>query len=194
MLPAAISIQSILATSNTSRDVGDNSSFLIPSPSSDEDGLRHNRSRPPQSGRNRTSRRSLFYRVGHDQPRNPKESLFAGDGYPITFGYGALIGIATLIAFLIKPWAAVGFDLGAINQYFAVKDSLGVYTNLEEAQSMAFCVLSFSELFHMGSLSLFGNRTITGLPFYDRLPTNTELYLHRTLPLTTNRCYSDNQI
>ena len=87
--------------------------------------------------------------IMHDQPRNPKESLFAGDGYAITFGYGALIGIATLIAFLIKPWAAVGFDLGAINQYFAVKDSLGVYANLEEAQSMAFCVLSFSELFHM---------------------------------------------
>jgi Ca2+-transporting ATPase len=41
--------------------------------------------------------------IMHDQPRNPKESLFAHDGYAITFGYGALIGIVTLIAFLIKP-------------------------------------------------------------------------------------------
>lgn len=78
-----------------------------------------------------------------DAPRDPKESLFARGGYAITFGYGVVIGVITLIAFLIKPWQAGFFSLDAINAYFL--DS----ANLEEAQSMAFCVLSFSELFHM---------------------------------------------
>lgn len=82
--------------------------------------------------------------IMHDQPRNPKESLFAHDGYAITFGYGALIGIVTLVAFLIKPWSAGNFALSSINAYFTQYPDM-----LEESQSMAFCVLSFSELFHM---------------------------------------------
>jgi P-type Ca2+ transporter type 2C len=84
-----------------------------------------------------------------DKPRDSKESLFAHGGYAITFGYGALIGIVTLIAFLIKPWNAGAFSVSDINAYFALTDGNGVLSNLEEAQSMAFCVLSFSELFHM---------------------------------------------
>ena len=87
--------------------------------------------------------------IMHEKPRNPKESLFAHDGYVITFGYGALIGIVTLIAFLIKPWSAGYVRIEDLNAYFAAVDSNGVLANLEEAQSMAFCVLSFSELFHM---------------------------------------------
>ncbi len=78
-----------------------------------------------------------------DQPRDPKESLFSHGGYLITFGYGALIGLATLFAFLIKPWSAGCFSIGEMNTYFESK------VNLEEAQSMAFCVLAMSELFHM---------------------------------------------
>ncbi len=78
-----------------------------------------------------------------DQPRDPKESLFSHGGYLITFGYGALIGLATLFAFLIKPWSAGCFSIGEMNTYFEIK------ANLEEAQSMAFCVLAMSELFHM---------------------------------------------
>ena len=79
-----------------------------------------------------------------DQPRNPKESLFSRGGYLITFGYGVLIGVATLLAFLMKPWLAGRFSIADINAYF---DSDKVL--LAEAQSMAFCVLAFSELFHM---------------------------------------------
>ncbi len=82
--------------------------------------------------------------IMHDQPRDPKESLFAHGGYAITFGYGAIIGIATLLAFLIKPWSVGAFSISDINAYFNSNA-----TALEEAQSMAFCVLSFSELFHM---------------------------------------------
>ena len=79
-----------------------------------------------------------------DQPRNPKESLFSRGGYAITFGYGALIGVATFIAFMIKPWMAGCVGIADIVNYFAA-DKIA----LEEAQAMAFCVLSFSELFHM---------------------------------------------
>jgi Ca2+-transporting ATPase len=85
--------------------------------------------------------------IMHDQPRNPKESLFSRDGYAITFGYGALIGIVTLIAFLIKPLSELSgtsFSIDALRTLLNNNDDLR-----KEAQSMAFCVLSFSELFHM---------------------------------------------
>ncbi len=87
--------------------------------------------------------------IMHDQPRNPKESLFAHDGYAITFGYGALIGIVTLVAFLLKPLGTMAeqgtaFSLDALRTLLNDNDGLR-----KEAQSMAFCVLSFSELFHM---------------------------------------------
>ena len=36
-----------------------------------------------------------------DKPRNPKESLFARGGYFVTVGYGALIALLSLTAFLI---------------------------------------------------------------------------------------------
>ena len=83
--------------------------------------------------------------VMKEKPRDPKDSLFAHGGYSLVFGYGAWIGIATLIAFLSTFWMSKGFsfDLDAISAYFA--DPL----KLEEAQSMAFCVLSLSQLFHM---------------------------------------------
>ena len=77
-------------------------------------------------------------------PRDADESIFARGGYALTFGYGAWIGLATLIAFLINPWQAGCFTIDQINAYFAQGDAY-----LETSQAMAFCVLSFSELFHM---------------------------------------------
>ena len=79
-----------------------------------------------------------------EMPRNPKESLFAGDGYWITFGYGTVIGISTLIAYFITPWSNGIFGIGSINDWFNNNP-----IQLETAQSMAFSVLAFSELFHM---------------------------------------------
>jgi Ca2+-transporting ATPase len=101
--------------------------------------------------------------IMHDQPRNPKESLFAGDGYAITFGYGALIGIVTLIAFLIKPLARWrnGRLSRLMRSAILLKDSND--TPLEEAQSMAFCVLSFSELFHMLGMTDTRHSVVPGL-------------------------------
>lgn len=81
-----------------------------------------------------------------DKPRDPKESLFAHGGYAVTFGYGTLIGILTLMAFLIKPWSDGVFALDAIRNYFADPANELI---LKESQSMAFCVLAFAELFHM---------------------------------------------
>ena len=78
-----------------------------------------------------------------ESPRDPKESLFARGGMPIMFGYGVLIGLLTLIAFLINPWQHGCVSIDQINAYFSNK------ANLETSQAMAFCVLSFSELFHM---------------------------------------------
>ncbi len=78
-----------------------------------------------------------------ESPREANESVFAHGGYGITFGYGAIIGIATLIAFFIPAWSNGIFDLESIKAW------LDVTSNLEECQSMAFTVLSFSELFHM---------------------------------------------
>ncbi len=81
--------------------------------------------------------------IMHDQPRDPNDSLFAHGGYFTIIVYGCAIGLATILAFLIKPWQEGCFSISAINTYFADE------TKLEEAQSMAFCVLAMSELFHM---------------------------------------------
>ncbi len=82
-----------------------------------------------------------------DKPRDPKESLFSHGGYGITFGYGAWIGLITLIAFLSEVWMKQGFTLDpSVIKAFYDNASIAI---LEEAQAMAFCVLSMSELFHM---------------------------------------------
>jgi Ca2+-transporting ATPase len=82
--------------------------------------------------------------IMEEKPRDPSKSVFAGDGYLITFGYGIWIGLAVLIAFLIKPWSEGCFTIAEINAWLSASE-----THLEEAQSMAFCVLSMAELFHM---------------------------------------------
>lgn len=85
--------------------------------------------------------------IMEEKPRDPKEPLFAHGGYAITFGFGIWIGLITLIAFLSVAWMNMGFTLNPveIKNYFDSCD----FAILEEAQAMAFCVLSMSELFHM---------------------------------------------
>ena len=80
-----------------------------------------------------------------DQPRNPKESLFSRGGYFITFGYGLLITITTVFAFLMIPIFEGGASsLEDIAQLFKNNEEI-----LKQSQTAAFCVLSLSELFHM---------------------------------------------
>ena len=92
-----------------------------------------------------------------DKPRNPKESLFSRGGYWITFGYGLLITITTVFAFLMIPifeghanslkGVAEILDTGA--QYFKTQPELLESQIYLKSVTCAFCVLSLSELFHM---------------------------------------------
>ena len=80
-----------------------------------------------------------------DKPRNPKESLFSKGGYFITFGYGLLITITTVFAFLMIPIVEHGCtSIEAIAELFEHNKDV-----LAQSQTAAFCVLSLSELFHM---------------------------------------------
>ena len=80
-----------------------------------------------------------------DQPRNPKESLFSRGGYWITFGYGLLITLTTVFAFIMIPIFEYGAgSLEDIAMLLAENESIKL-----QCQTAAFCVLSLSELFHM---------------------------------------------
>ena len=80
-----------------------------------------------------------------DKPRNPKESLFSHGGYLLTFGYGLLITLTTVFAFLMIPI----FEGGARSLEEIAALLANDETILMQSQTAAFCVLSLSELFHM---------------------------------------------
>ena len=93
-----------------------------------------------------------------DQPRNPKESLFSRGGYLITFGYGLLITITTVFAFLMIPIFEAGANnLNDIAKILATgaealksgQTDLIEYKYYMMSVTSAFCVLGLSELFHM---------------------------------------------
>ena len=94
-----------------------------------------------------------------DKPRNPKESLFSHGGYWVTFGYGILITITTVFAFLMVPiFEGHASSLAGIAKvlsegYEAVGKenaaSIPEYIIYMKSVTCAFCVLSLSELFHM---------------------------------------------
>ncbi len=86
-----------------------------------------------------------------DKPRNPKESLFSRGGYFITFGYGLLITITTVFAFLMIPI----FEGGATSIEGIAKVLEENETIRMQSQTAAFCVLSLSELFHMLGMTSF---------------------------------------
>ena len=86
-----------------------------------------------------------------DKPRNPKESLFSRGGYWITFGYGLLITLTTVFAFLMIPiFEYEKTSLEQIAALFAENEDV-----LMQSQTAAFCVLSLSELFHMLGMTSF---------------------------------------
>ena len=83
--------------------------------------------------------------IMNEKPRNPKESLFSRGGYWITFGYGMLITITTVFAFLMVPIFEGGAtSLNEVARILTENEALRM-----EAQTAAFAVLSLSELFHM---------------------------------------------
>ena len=85
--------------------------------------------------------------IMNDKPRDPKDSLFAHGGYAITFGYGVVITIATLFAFLYMPifgMETLPASLDDVALRLAENPQI-----LMISQTMAFCTLAMSELFHM---------------------------------------------
>jgi len=77
--------------------------------------------------------------VIYEKPRDPKESLFAHGGFRYLIIYGFIIG---------------GLSIGAffLGLYRAGVEGLVGDDALQEARTMAFCVLSLSQLFHAFNL------------------------------------------
>jgi Ca2+-transporting ATPase len=75
-------------------------------------------------------------------PRGEKEGLFSNGGLALTVGYGLLIAMLTLLAFLLTPLRAVGLDGNAIRVWLSNE------ANLTLAQTYAFMTLAASQVFH----------------------------------------------
>ncbi|WBW98726.1 cation-translocating P-type ATPase [Oceanirhabdus sp. W0125-5] len=84
--------------------------------------------------------------VMKDKPRNPKESLFKGTG-PFIFLNGFIIGILTLIAFMIGIKHTMG-----ISGIFPLMPEDITEEALTVGRTMAFVVLSMSQLVHSFNL------------------------------------------
>lgn len=80
-----------------------------------------------------------------DRPRHSKESLFAHGGFRVTIGYGALIALMTLFAFVFIPvFQHDILSISGIAEFFKTNP-----LDLEHARTYAFTVLGVSQLFHM---------------------------------------------
>lgn len=82
-----------------------------------------------------------------EKPRDAKESLFAHGGYLTTIGYGTVITVSVLIAYLSGFW---------INGIYSYSEIINVASNnpiLLQARTMSFVALAFSEIFHMVGMS-----------------------------------------
>ena len=82
-----------------------------------------------------------------DKPRDPSEGIFAKGGMRRTIFYGVVISIAVLVAYLSHAWLNGIFTYSGIKEFYANPE------DLKHAQTMAFCALGFSELFHMVGMS-----------------------------------------
>lgn len=83
-----------------------------------------------------------------EKPRDPNEGIFKNCGMKIVAGYGAVITLAVLVAYLSVGWLNGCFALGDIKVLYEGNNLI-----LHEAQTMAFTTLAFSELFHMLGMS-----------------------------------------
>lgn len=83
-----------------------------------------------------------------EQPRNPKEGIFAHGGIRLTAGYGAVITAAVLIAYFSCAWLNGVYSFTAIKELYSANPDI-----LHQAQTMAFTTLAFCELFHMIGMS-----------------------------------------
>ena len=87
--------------------------------------------------------------VMKEQPRDPKEGIFAHGGLKNTILYGAVITVAVLCAYFSVGWLNGIGGYNAIKEFYAANDG----EMLHHAQTMAFTTLAVSELFHMLGMS-----------------------------------------
>ncbi len=135
-----------------------------------------------------------------EKPRDVKESLFAHGGLKILIGYGLLIGIVSLSAYLIVP-ISYCLSNGISVSYHSILNVLKISTVLKRAQTYAFCTLALSQLYHSIGMknmvrSAFDNRLfknkllivsfllgyfiqilVTELPFLNEIFKTTHLHL-----------------
>ncbi len=83
----------------------------------------------------------------NEKPRDKNETLFSKGGYATTIGYGALITVSVLLAYLSAFWLNGIFDYGTIAN---LKNDSPI---LLQARTMAFVALAISELVHMVGMS-----------------------------------------
>lgn len=86
--------------------------------------------------------------IMREQPRDPKEGIFARGGMRTTLMYGLFLTLGVLISYFIPGIEQCGFNFGAIKSLYETNPLL-----LHQAQTMAFTTLAFSELFHMVGMS-----------------------------------------
>lgn len=79
-----------------------------------------------------------------EKPRKTGESIFAGSGYLITLGYGAIITIGVIVAYFACGWLNGCYSLSSIKDLYESNPDI-----LHQAQTMAFTTLAFEELVHM---------------------------------------------
>lgn len=85
--------------------------------------------------------------VMNKKPRKNGESIFADGGYFKVGLYSIIIAIVTLIAFLYTPIK----ELSATGAGFSIKNIIDCFSDkhiLMQSQTLAFCTLAVSELFH----------------------------------------------
>ena len=83
----------------------------------------------------------------NEKPRDKNETLFSKGGYATTIGYGALITVSVLLAYLSAFW------LNGIFDYSTIANLKNDSPILLQARTMAFVALAISELVHMVGMS-----------------------------------------
>ena len=86
----------------------------------------------------------------NEKPRDPHEGIFANGGMLITLLYGAILSISVILAYFVPAWMHMDEvnAIGGIKQFYEANPGI-----LDQARTMAFVTLAFSELTHMIGMS-----------------------------------------
>ena len=86
----------------------------------------------------------------NEKPRDPHEGIFANGGMLITLLYGAILSISVILAYFVPAWMHMDEvnAIGGIKQFYEANSGI-----LDQARTMAFVTLAFSELTHMIGMS-----------------------------------------